>query len=151
VVVERAGKGGVQFGRVTDVIDASPDRVDPADDPRCGGLALSHVRYARQLQLKADMLADALRRTGRLHDVPDVDVVPSPTAGWRMRGRLHLADGLLGFYREGTHELCRPGPSQCPEALMDAAHATLDWLPDVVRQDVAAIAVSEDLAATQRV
>src|SRR5690606_29464361 len=72
VVVERAGKGGVQFGRVTDVIDASPDRVDPADDPRCGGLALSHVRYARQLQLKADMLADALRRTGRLHDVPDV-------------------------------------------------------------------------------
>lgn len=150
VAVERAGKGGVQFGRVVEVVDASPDRIEPAHDPRCGGLALSHVRYERQLRLKADMLADALRRTGRLHDVPQVEVMPSPETGWRMRVRLHLVDGQLGFYREGTHTLCTPAPSQCPESLMDAARATLEWLPDIVRQDVTELSVSEDLAGERR-
>src|SRR5690606_13817873 len=130
--------------------EASSDRVPTTGDPRCGGLALAHVRYERQLQLKADMLGDALRRTARLPDAPAVDVTPSARAGWRMRVRLHVAEDRLGFYREGSHELCQPEPSQCPAPLFEAARATYDWLAPPVREDVAEISVSEDLAGARR-
>jgi 23S rRNA (uracil1939-C5)-methyltransferase len=33
-------------------------------------------------------------------------VRPSPEQGYRMRARLHVRDGRIGFFREGTHDLC---------------------------------------------
>ena len=35
-------------------------------------------------------------------------MIPSPVDGYRMRARLHLRRGRIGFFREGTHELCEP-------------------------------------------
>ena len=32
--------------------------------------------------------------------------------GYRMRARLHAKDGMFGFFREGTHELCDAGPTR---------------------------------------
>jgi 23S rRNA (uracil1939-C5)-methyltransferase len=81
---------------------------------------LAHVSYARQLAIKSDIVRDALTRIGRMTSLPDVTVVPSPTDGYRMRARLHMVNGRLGFYREGTHELC-------------AAEDTGQLLPSTVR------------------
>jgi 23S rRNA (uracil1939-C5)-methyltransferase len=88
------------------VLEASPDRVPVAAGLTCGGQVLAHVADARQRALKGEMLADALRRVGRLPlaDVPSVR--GGPADGYRIRARIHLRGGRAGFYDEGTHRLC---------------------------------------------
>jgi 23S rRNA (uracil1939-C5)-methyltransferase len=103
--IERVAKG-VAYARTIEVAVPSPDRRDPFTDPDCGGCVYAHVDYARQLTLKADILVDAFSRIGRMVIEPPVVRASSPTDGYRMRARLHLRDGRLGFFREGTHTLC---------------------------------------------
>jgi 23S rRNA (uracil1939-C5)-methyltransferase len=146
VRLQRAGKGGVLFADVAEVLEPSPDRCEPAHDPRCGGLAFAHVRYERQLDLKREMLADALRRVGRVVDLPAVDMLASPPDGWRLRARLHVEAGRVGFFREGTHTLCDPPPSQLPERMAEAARVCVAALPAAVRADLVGLLVAEDLA-----
>lgn len=145
--IQRTGKGGVLFADVAEVVEASPDRIEPVGDPRCGGLAFAHVRYARQLSLKRDMLIDALRRTGRITEVPAVAVMASPLDDWRLRARLHVADGRVGFFREGTHTLCVPPASQLPQAMQAAAQAVVEALPAAVRGGIGDVVVARSLAS----
>ena len=116
--VERVGRG-VVYAEATDVLDLSPDRREPGTDWRCGGNVFAHVRYERQLQLKGDIIRDALARIGRMALASTPDVIGSPERGYRMRARLHAAGPRLGFFREGSHELC------------DAA-ATGQFLPETI-------------------
>ena len=99
-------RSGIAFAVTTAVEEASPDRREPEADPACGGNVLAHVAYLRQLQLKAEILADAFTRIAKLRLDAPVPVRPSPERGYRMRARLHARDGRLGFFREGTHDLC---------------------------------------------
>jgi 23S rRNA (uracil1939-C5)-methyltransferase len=145
--VERSGKG-VAFARVVSVADASADRRDPFTDPLCGGCLYAHIAYPRQLQIKGEVVADALARIGRIPtDVP-VGVAASPAEGYRMRARLHVRGGRIGFFREGTHEICdaRATRQLLPETcdVLDRAVAALG--SDRVRE----IEVSENVAADQR-
>lgn len=146
--LERTGKGGVLFAEVVEVDEASPDRIEPLGDARCGGLVFAHVRYARQLALKREMLEDALRRIGRLSDVPSMDVMASPLDDWRLRARLHVDGGEVGFFREGTHTLCVPPASQLPVRMREAARAMLHALPEAVHDGIAGLVVAENLAST---
>ena len=103
--VTRVAKG-VAHADTADVVAASPDRRPVRGDWRCGGNVLAHVAYPRQLQLKAEIVADAFRRIGRLPLDVTPAVVASPEHGYRMRARLHVMGDRIGFYREGTHALC---------------------------------------------
>jgi 23S rRNA (uracil1939-C5)-methyltransferase len=103
--VERRARG-VLFARVEDVLAPSPDRRPVQGDWRCGGSDLAHVAYERQLRLKGDILRDAFARVGRLSLDTPPQVLGSPERGYRTRARLHVRDMRLGFYREGTRELC---------------------------------------------
>ena len=78
----------------------------PAMDWRCGGNVFAHVAYARQVALKGEIIQDAFGRIGRVPLPAPPDVIGSPEQGYRMRARLHARDGRIGFFREGTHELC---------------------------------------------
>ena len=106
--IERTGKG-LAFAETVEVASPSPDRRPVAGDWRCGGNVYAHVAYSRQLQLKGQIIQDAFGRIGRapLPSIPEV--LGSPEAGYRMRARLHAQHGRIGFYREGTHELCDAG------------------------------------------
>ena len=105
--VERVARG-VAHAETVDLLTASPDR-RPAADWRCGGRDYAHVSYDRQRALKAEIVADAFRRVGRLPLASLPDVIASPEAGYRLRARLHAAGGRLGFFREGSHALCDVG------------------------------------------
>jgi 23S rRNA (uracil1939-C5)-methyltransferase len=105
VRVERVVKG-VAFAETIDVDQPSADRVAPSADPRCGGCLYAHVAYPRQLELKSSLVVDAFTRIGHISVPAPVVVVPSPVDGYRMRARLHARGGRIGFFREGTHELC---------------------------------------------
>jgi 23S rRNA (uracil1939-C5)-methyltransferase len=103
--VERAGRN-LLYAVTTEVLDASPDRRDAGPDWRCGGNVLAHIAYERQRRLKGEVIVDALLRIGRIAWPAPPEVLGSPERGYRMRARLHARDGRLGFFREGTHELC---------------------------------------------
>ena len=70
--------GQVWFADTTGVIEASADRREPMRDPACGGMTYAHIAYPRQLELKREVIADALRRIER--DVPSVAVDPAESA-----------------------------------------------------------------------
>jgi 23S rRNA (uracil1939-C5)-methyltransferase len=104
VLIERSEKR-VAFGRATAILEASPDRREPPVDPACGGVLFSHIAYQRQIAIKADIVADAFSRLGRI-PLESVHVAASPEHDYRMRARFHMGNGRVGFYREGTHEVC---------------------------------------------
>lgn len=148
--IERVAKG-VAFAQAVDVLDASPDRRTPRADPRCGGDVLSHIEYAAQLRIKADIVRDAFSRIGKL-PLPQVPaMVSSPERGYRLRARLHAEGARLGFYREGTHQLCDAGPTQ---QLSEDAGRWIATASQVLREKglhgVAAVELSENVSGTER-
>ena len=119
--VERSGKG-VVFAETVDVLSASPDRRDALGDWRCGGNVLAHVTYERQLHLKSEIIRDAFARIGRMPLEAAPVVTASPEQGYRMRARLHVRGGRIGFMREGSHEICAAGQT-APDV---AGHPRMD-------------------------
>jgi 23S rRNA (uracil1939-C5)-methyltransferase len=144
-------RGGVVYAEVAEIEDASADRREPRADPACGGNVFAHVAYERQLTLKGEIIADAFARIGRLPLEREVPVLPSPETGYRMRARLHVRGGRLGFFREGTHDLCEAGPTGqlLPEtgaALAALAERLRRASPRAVRE----VEISENVPATDR-
>ena len=108
--VERAAKN-ILHAETIEVLEASPDRRDAGPDWRCGGNTFAHIAYERQCGLKAEIMCDALVRIGRLSSPLRPEVLRSPERGYRMRARFRVLDGRLGFFREGSHQLCDPALS----------------------------------------
>lgn len=148
--VERATRS-VLYAETIEVLSASPDRRDAGTDWRCGGNVLAHVAYERQLTLKAEIIQDALGRIGRIPLSTRPIVIGSPEHGYRMRARLHARDGRLGFYREGTHDLCSV------EATGQLLPETLAWLASaeaVLQRDsltgLSALEFAENIPGSER-
>ena len=90
----------------TRVVTPSPDRVDVPPGLTCGGQVLAHVSEARQRALKAEMIADALTRIGKLTLDGPIAMYGGPADGYRTRARVHVRSGRAGFFDEGTHHVC---------------------------------------------
>lgn len=148
--IERRQKQ-VLFAEAVEVLEASADRREPHCDLACGGSAYAHISYERQRRLKADIIADAFARIAKRPLDAPVEVAASPEAGYRMRSRVHVDQGRWGFYREGTHVMCDAAstrqlrPDTC--AAIDAFMAAR---PEIAER-LAAITVSENVAASARV
>lgn len=109
---------------------------------RCGGCTLEHLQYRAQLEAKSRIVADSLRRIGRLAvDAPEV--VPSPREE-RYRNRVSFTLRRLGSDRvvAGFHALADPdeivdigGDCLLPEPAIAAAWSRLReaWGPDAER------------------
>jgi 23S rRNA (uracil1939-C5)-methyltransferase len=140
----------VAFATTVAVEDASPDRRAPFDDPLCGGCVYSHIAYARQLEIKRDVIADAIRRLGKVELPSPVRVAPSPEYGYRMRARLHLRGRRIGFFREGTHQVCDAQRTRqlLPESIaaLERVAASAASLGDAVRE----VELSENVDASER-
>src|SRR5687767_11894210 len=106
--IEKVGKG-VAYAQTVSVEEPSIDRREVFADPLCGGSLYAHIKYTRQLDIKAQVVVDAFARIGRITLPSAIAVSPSPESGYRMRARLHVRGGRAGFFREGTHEICDPG------------------------------------------
>jgi 23S rRNA (uracil1939-C5)-methyltransferase len=149
-VVERTGQG-VVYAAAIDVLEASADRRIGISDWACGGNVYSHVAYVRQLDLKAQVIADALSRIGKLSVEAPVTVTPSPEEGYRMRARFHARGRTLGFFREGTHGLCDPASTrQLLPATCVLVQALAGELRDGGLEGVTEIELSENVPATER-
>jgi 23S rRNA (uracil1939-C5)-methyltransferase len=149
--VDRIGRG-VAYATVVEIEAGSPDRREPAGDPDCGGCLYAHVSYARQLELKSQLLADAFARIGRLELPEAVRVAASPEEGYRLRARLHVRGGALGFFREGTHDLCDARQTrQLLPATSDALGRLVPALTAAGSRGSAEVELAENVGATERV
>lgn len=151
VVVERRQQG-VWLGRVVDVLEASPDRRDPGPDPGCGGMTFAHIAYGRQCDLKAAIVVDAMARIGKIVLEQPIAIAASPTYGYRSRYRVHARGGRLGFYREGTHEICDAGSSgQLAVESIDGLRAAEAGLASIDTTGIEAFEFIENVPNTERV
>lgn len=142
------------FAATVEVLDPSPDRLATDDGPvdlLCGGCLYAHVTYPRQVRLKGEVIEDAFGRIGRVPVAAPVPVEPSPDHAYRMRARLHVKGARIGFYREGTHELCDAGPTR---QLGDAALAAAERAVRSLVQSgcpISSLELTENIAADERV
>jgi 23S rRNA (uracil1939-C5)-methyltransferase len=99
--------------RLLEVLDPHPDRVAPPCErvaAGCGGCDWQHISPPGQRRLRAEIVADALRRLGRL---PDVAVVAGPSLGvdgYRTTVRAVVADGRAALRAAGSHRPVVVGP-----------------------------------------
>lgn len=95
-------KSGLVQGKVIEVLEASPDRVEAPKHP---GLDYGFVRYKRQLELKREAVQDALSRSLRREvEVPKVRAAPTI---WNYRNVVQpvvIKQGL-GYRAEGSHDV----------------------------------------------
>ena len=91
-----------------EVLDPSPHRVAPPCPQLargCGGCGWQHVALDAQLDLKRDIVVDALRRLGKLDDPVVVQGPVLPSGGHRTTVRLAVAGGRPGFRRHRSHDV----------------------------------------------
>jgi 23S rRNA (uracil1939-C5)-methyltransferase len=95
--------GGLGRGRLLELLQASPSRVEPAcsEVRRCGGCELMHADLETQRATRRGHLLDALRRAFGGIDLPPPTLhSPGPPLAYRQRARL-LAEAGRGGVRLG--------------------------------------------------
>ena len=142
--------------RLLEVLDPSPDRVAPPcpyfGPEACGGCQWQHIAYPRQAELKQQIVADQLRRLGRIAEPPVADIVAladpaadddAPTFqeyGYRNNVQFALTpEGRLGFRRAASHDVVPVEHCLLLEPRLDDLHASLDvaW-PELIGVDLRA-------------
>ncbi len=149
LITRRSGK--VAWADTREVIEPSADRREAFTDPRCGGALYAHIQYARQLQLKAEVITDTFRRIAKHTLSSAVEVVPSKEEGYRLRARLQVQGTRMGFLLEGSHVLC---DAEATRQLAPGAIEALSRLREALGPTLAACAsvmLSEGVAGRERV
>jgi 23S rRNA (uracil1939-C5)-methyltransferase len=124
---------GLSEAALEEVLKASPARRPPACPyfGRCGGCHYQHASYDAQIAGKRDVLAETLRRVGRVEPPAEIEIVAGAPWGYRNRLQFHLSGGKIGFHRPASHDLC--AVERCPIAapgLNDALAALRDMMRD---------------------
>ena len=116
VRIERT-RGGVAFASVVEVVEPSPQRIEPpcAYFGRCGGCDFQQLSYAAQLEAKSEIIRDCLRRIARVEPPAEIPVTPAPRE-WRYRSRAQWQHDPvrlhLGYFERGTHRVV--DVAECP-------------------------------------
>jgi 23S rRNA (uracil1939-C5)-methyltransferase len=111
------------FAKATtlEVLRASPHRVNepcPFVAAGCGGCDWQHILPAEQRRLKADIVADALRRHARVE--VDVDLGPElPATGYRTTVRGVAEGGRFGFRHRASHDAVPVSPCLVAHPILD--------------------------------
>lgn len=104
-------KGQHARARLAEVLEAGQERVafGCPHAERCGGCQLQQISMGAQGEAKERAFYEALARIGgtprdAVGDARAIVSSPSPFR-YRIRARLHVRDGKLGYLRRGSHEL----------------------------------------------
>jgi len=110
-------KPGFARARPKEILESSPHRIE-ARCPyfrACGGCQYQHSSYSHQLDVKASILRENLRRIAKVDLPSELRVHPSPPWNYRNRTRLRVRVQPafeLGYFKFGSHELL--AVEECP-------------------------------------
>jgi 23S rRNA (uracil1939-C5)-methyltransferase len=112
---ERA-KNDLWRGRLIEVLQPAASRIAPECPyfQRCGGCQYQHIDYPFQLQQKQAILREALQRVGKIEFTGEIGVVSGEPWHYRNRVQLHIEDGKVGYFAQGSRDLC--AIDRCPIA-----------------------------------
>ena len=106
----REQKPGFARAKLDEVLTASTRR-NSARCPyfqRCGGCHYQHTDYDHQLEIKAAILKENLRRIAKLELARELQVHPSPPWHYRNRSRFKVQiapEFAVGYFKFNSHEL----------------------------------------------
>ena len=118
-------KSDYDEGVIETIVTPSPTRRTPPCPlfGICGGCQLQHMTETAQVKYKAEALAEALARIGKIQTANVLPMVASPESlGYRRRARLTVQKGRIGFLRRQSHQVVPV--SHCP-LLVPALNETL--------------------------
>jgi len=132
------------FGRMVEIIEASPDRVIPRCQyfGVCGGCSLQHLRAEAQLPAKQKILHDNLTRIGKVEPESWLPALSGPHWGYRRRARLgaHIVKkrgGVnVGFREKRTAYLT-------PLASCEVLHPRVSTLLPALRNLIASLSIPD--------
>ena len=134
-------KKNYAYARLEEILEASPDRVNPVCPiaRQCGGCSLQAISYDRQLKFKQDKVKNNLVRIGGFKD-SYIDSIMEPICGmkepYRYRNKAQYPIGydregnlIAGFYAGRTHSIisntdCVLGATDNKDVL----EAVLEWM-----------------------
>lgn len=110
-----AARKAVQRARPVDILEASAERIAPPCPVfgQCGGCQYQHAGYSAQLRFKRDILAETLRRVGKIEFPTDqIGIESGPPYSYRNRAQFHIERGRIGYREMNSHRLVPV--EQCP-------------------------------------
>ena len=110
-------KPGFARARAEQITKPSPQRIPPQCPYflRCGGCHYQHTGYEHQLEIKASILKENLRRIAKLELNAELKIHPSPPWNYRNRTRLKVQTSpalALGYHELNSHKFL--AVEQCP-------------------------------------
>ena len=123
--------------RLLEVLEASPDRIEPPcpyfGPGKCGGCQWQHIAYERQAELKAEIVADQLRRLGHLASPAVADTIALAddegflAYGYRNHTQFAMtAEGQMGYRRAASHDVLPIDRCLLLAPILDDLHGALD-------------------------
>ncbi len=107
-------KPGLVRAKLVELQETSGDRVE-ARCPyfgRCGGCHYQHAGYEAQLGFKRAILAETLRRVGKIEPPEEIGVVAGEPWHYRNRVQFHIQGSEIGYLEARSKRLC--GIEHCP-------------------------------------
>ncbi len=123
-------KAGFARARAEKLLQTSAQRIEPRCPyfQRCGGCHYQHASYEHQLEIKAAILRENLRRIAKLELSSELNVHASPAWNYRNRTRLKVQTApefALGYYKFNSHELLPVEECPISSPLINRAITTL--------------------------
>jgi len=127
------------FGKIEELLEASPDRITDAGCPaygRCGGCNWRHISYEAECRYKQEWVQDTLRRVGGV-TAPVLPLKGGDTPDrYRNKAQFPVAPGpdgrpVIGFYAPRSHRIipCRDCKLQ-PAGYAAVLDAVEGWMMD---------------------
>ncbi len=147
-------KGGVATARVVAVLSPSSDRrTSPCPVAgTCGGCDWQHIVYKSQVAAKTKILEECLCRTGRIRELPAIEIFSADEFGYRRRVQIKTdATERAGFFAKRTNEVVPI--DRCPllidplNRLMVALPGRLSALPSPIRNLMAVAGDNGEVAS----
>jgi 23S rRNA (uracil1939-C5)-methyltransferase len=125
-------KPGLVRASTLETLEPAPERVAARCHyfTRCGGCHYQHAAYEYQVTAKLAILAEELRRLGKIEPPAEIASVTAEPWGYRNRVQLHIDDGRLGYRRMRSNKLC--AIRECPIA-SPKINETIDALARMLR------------------
>lgn len=89
------------------ILEASPDRIEarcPVYE-RCGGCHYQHAPYEYQLARKVEIVAETLRRVGKIEPPESIGTVSADPWQYRNRNQFRIERARIGYLAAGSHKL----------------------------------------------